>query len=53
MKVESKWFLSAVSVFIVAIVLTALTSFGSIRANTSNKPNEVLVSSITKVGNID
>lgn len=48
MKVQSKWFLSAVVGFVAAIVLTAVTSFGTIKSNTTAK-NTMFLTSITNI----
>lgn len=52
MKTQSKWFLSAVSAFIVAVVLTALSSFGTLKTNAKSQKGNVFVSSITKIENV-
>lgn len=51
MKVQSKMFLSAIVGFVAAIVLTALTSIGTIKSNTSVK-SKMFLTSITSVESV-
>lgn len=52
MKVQSKLFLSAVAGFIAVVVVTALSSFGTLKTNVKSQKGNVLVSSITKIENV-
>lgn len=53
MKVESKWFLSAVSAFVFVALITVLSGFSTFKTNKSKKVTDVYVSSITKIGNLE
>lgn len=53
MKVQTKWFLSAISAFIAVVVFTFVLGISTVKSNISTKSGEVLVSSITKIGSIE
>lgn len=53
MKVQTKWFLSAISAFVAVIAFTFVLGISNIKSNISTKGGEVLVSSLTKIGNIE
>lgn len=53
MKVQTKWFLSAIFAFVAVVTLTFVLGISTVRSNISTKGGEVLVSSITKLGSIE
>lgn len=53
MKVQTKWFLSAISAFIVVILVSVFTGLGTIKSNLAKYNSEVLLTSVSKVGNVE
>lgn len=53
MKVQSKWFLSAVVGFVAVVLVTALSSFGTLKTNVQSQKGHFLVSSIAKIEKVN
>lgn len=53
MKVESKRFLAAVTAFVTVAFFTVFSGFNTYKKSDSKKPNEVVVTTLTKLGSIE